>query len=277
MKPSMELPLVLFTLLSQTGIGLVLLSGARRFGTAGASDAQGAQGAAGSPSADADRRQWIAAAALLALGLAFSLLHLGHPFESFMALKHLSTSWLSREALTFAALTALIAFTALRGLPGMLVRLSVAVALLGLFIQGMTYAPPSFPALHNGLPFAMFLLSSLVLGAGAASLIAPATARPGLARVLAWGLGAALFVHLLAPSIWLSGGAVARMTGEAYFASPLYWTHIVVGLALPLCVVLKKHDVPSWLPWVLAAGALCGRIAFYLDTVHTAVNLGALY
>lgn len=269
MKPSMELPLVFFTLLSQMGIGLVLLSGARRWRMAAA--------AAGEAAHEADRRQWLAAAGLLALGLLISLFHLGHPLDAATALKHLSTSWLSREALAFGLLTALVALTAVRGLPAPLVRASAGLGLLALVIQGMTYAPPSFPAVDNGLPFALFLLSALVLGAGAASLLAPAEARPALARVLAWTLGMALVVHLLAPAIWLSGGTVMRLTAQAYLASPLYWAHIVIGLALPLAVVLKTRDVPAWLPWALAAGAVCGRIVFYLDTVHTAVNLGALY
>jgi DMSO reductase anchor subunit len=267
MKPSMELPLVFFTLLSQMAIGLVLLSGLRRWRTAGAP----------APADAADRRQWLAAAGFLAVGLVLSLFHLGHPLDAATALKHLSTSWLSREALAFGLLTALVAVTAIKGLPAPLVRASALFGLLALFIQGMTYAPPSFPAVDNGLPFALFLLSALVLGAGAASLLAPAEARPALARVLAWALSVALVVHLLAPVIWLSGGTVTRLTAQAYLVSPLYWAHIVIGLAVPLFVVLKTRGVPSWLPWALAAGALCGRIVFYLETVHTAANLGALY
>jgi len=269
MKPSMELPLVFFTLLSQTAIGLTLLSGVRRWRMAGADAAAGTE--------DPDRRLWFAAAGMLALGLVLSLFHLGHPLESVTALKHLSTSWLSREALAFGLLTALLAVTALKGLPAALVRLSAVFGLAALFIQGMTYAPPSFPAVNNGLPFALFLLSALVLGAGAASWFAPQEAKPALARVLTAALCVALAVHLLAPSIWLTGGTVTRMTALAYLRSPLYWAHIVIGLAAPLVVVLKTKTIPSWLPWALMLGALCGRIVFYLETVHTAANLGGLY
>ncbi|GAB6126061.1 DmsC/YnfH family molybdoenzyme membrane anchor subunit [Humidesulfovibrio idahonensis] len=269
MKPSMELPLVFFTLLSQTAIGLTLLSGARRWSLAGA-DAQ-------APAADPDRKLWLTAAGMLALGLLLSLFHLGHPLDSITALKHLSTSWLSREALAFGLLTALVAVTALKGLPAILVRLSAALGLAALFIQGMTYAPPSFPAVDNGLPFALFLLSALVLGAGAASMFAPEDAKPALARVLVPALWVALCVHLLAPSIWLTGGTVTRLTAQAYLSSPLYWAHIVIGLALPLAVVTRTRTIPAWLPWALMLGALCGRIVFYLETVHTAVNMGGLY
>jgi DMSO reductase anchor subunit len=67
-----------------------------------------------------------------------------------------------------------------------------------------------------------------------------------------------------------------RLTGLAYLASPLYWAHIVLGLAVPLAVILVCRRIPSWLPILLLAGALCGRVVFYLDTIHTGVNIGGL-
>ncbi|HWR03413.1 MAG TPA: DmsC/YnfH family molybdoenzyme membrane anchor subunit [Humidesulfovibrio sp.] len=274
MKPSMELPLVLFTILSQTAIGLTLLSGLRRWRLA---DLPG-QGAGVQMARDeADRRQWLAAAGLLGVGLLLSLAHLGHPLEAFMALKHLSTSWLSREALAFAALTGLMAFTAYKGLPSLLVRGTAALGLLALFIQGMTYSPPSFPAVDNGLPFALFLISAVILGAGAASLFVESEDSPGLRGVLVAALAVGLAVHLVLPVAWLSGGTVTHMTAVAYLRSPLYWAHILVGLAGPLLVVALTRRIPRWLPYALLAGALCGRIVFYLETVHTAANIGALY
>lgn len=264
MKPSMELPLVLFTILSQTAVGITLLSGLRRWSLAGGAG-------------EDDRRQWLAAAGLLALGLVASLFHLGHPLDSLAALKHLSSSWLSREALVFALLAGLMFLASRRGLPRGIVRLTVAGGLLGLFVQGMTYAPPSFPAINNVLPFAFFVVSAVTLGASAASLLAPEEARPALARVLALGLGAGLLVHLVAPCVWLSGGTVLRLTAQAYLSSPLYWAHILIGLALPLWVVARTGRTPGWLPLAILAGALCGRIVFYLETVHTAANMGGLY
>ena len=76
---------------------------------------------------------------------------------------------------------------------------------------------------------------------------------------------------------WLSGGAVQRMTALAYFSSPLYWAHILLGLALPLLVVLKAGRIPAWLPVLVLGGALCGRIVFFMDTAHSAANMGGLY
>jgi DMSO reductase anchor subunit len=264
MNAAMELPLVFFTVLSQAAIGLTLVTGVRRLTSAGSVR-------------DAGRRSWLVAAGLLAAGLAFSLGHLGHPLAAPTALRHLGVSWLSREALLASALAALMVWAALSGLPSLLVAVTAACGLAVLFVQGMTYSPPGFPALASGLPVLFFLISAVTLGAGLAGWFASEAGQAGLARFLAVTLGAGLAVFLVAPLAWLSGGTVQRLTALAYFSSPLYWAHVVLGLAVPLIVVLAARRVPGWLPALLVAGALCGRIVFFLDTVHSAANLGGLY
>ncbi|MDR3438714.1 DmsC/YnfH family molybdoenzyme membrane anchor subunit [Telmatospirillum sp.] len=264
MTPSFELPLVIFTILSQQAIGLTLLYALR---TAGRS-------ARPEPSA---RIQWLASAGILALGLVVSLTHLGHPEGAPRAVIHLSTAWLSREALLFGLLVALMAVTGFLGAVRALVIAAAAAGLVALFVQGMVYAPPSFPAVNNALPFAFFLVTAIILGAGTASWFAPQDRQPFLRRILVGALVAGLLLFLISPCIWLSGGAIMRLTAVAYFASTLYWAHIGVGLILPLLVVLAVRRIPVWLPVLLLAGALCGRLVFYVDTVHSAVNLGGVY
>jgi len=39
-------------------------------------------------------------------------------------------------------------------------------------------------------------------------------------------------------------------------------------------VVVATRRIPSWLPLLLLAGALCGRVVFCVDTVHSAANIG---
>jgi hypothetical protein len=40
-------------------------------------------------------------------------------------------------------------------------------------------------------------------------------------------------------------------------------------------MVLKAGRIPALAPVLILIGAVCGRIVFYLDTVHTAANLAA--
>lgn len=264
MKPSMELSLVAFTVLSQFAIGIALLY-TLRAAVAGRAPEAGAQ------------RQWIVGAALLAVGVLLSLLHLGHPMQAPMALSNIGTSWLSREVLLASLLVALMAATAWRVRQWPLVLVTAAVALATLFAQGMVYSPPGIPALHNAFPFAFFLLTAVILGAGAGAWFAPADRQPLMRGVLVAALCAALLMYVVAPYAWLTSGTVEQATGRAWLASPFYWVNIGVGLALPLALLLTMRRIPGWLPLLLLVGAVSGRIAFYRDSVHAAGNMGGLY
>jgi DMSO reductase anchor subunit len=264
MIPSLELPLVGFTILSQLAIGLTFVYALR---TAGTSE---------QPEASA-KMQWFVSAGILALGLLISLTHLGRPEMALRAVVHLSTSWLSREVLLFSLLVVLMAATAFLGASRKFVWLTTAVGFLSLLVQGMVYAPPSFPAIHNVLPFTFFLNSAVGLGAGAGVWFAPQGKQSFLRAILVGALCAGLLLFLITPCVWFSGDMVMRLTAAAYLTSPLYWISIVLGLAVPLAVILVLRRIPSWLPFLLLAGALCGRIVFFGDTVHSAVNIGGLY
>ena len=263
---SMELPLVIFTVASQAAVGLVVLCAVRQW--------------AGNAPLGNERAQWLTAAGLLALGLLASLLHLGHPLGAFNVIKHLGTAWLSREAVGSGLLLAVIAlgaFTARDAVSPALRAVAALLGLLALCFMGMTYAPPSFPAYNNVLPFSFFLITAAILGPALASYFATEQARPFLTRFLGGALLVGLVVHLLAPCVWLAGGAVMQATGQAFVSSPLYWARILLGLALPLAVVWRLQAIPAWLPLLLVAGELTGRLLFFLHSIHTASFLGGMY
>ncbi len=259
---SMELPLVLFTVLSQAAVGMVLMSAVR--------------GVAGHGSGSA-RNEWMLVAGLMGLGIAASLFHLGHPLEAYRALAHLEKAWLSREVLAAGAFLALAAgAAAVGGGRGALLWGAVAAGLATVLASGMTYAPPAFPALNNALPTVFFLISAVVLGAGFASWFAGPGSQELLARICATALVTGLVVRLAVPCVWLSGGEVMRLSGLAWLGSPLYWASIAV-LAACLGVLWKNRTIPVWLPILALLGELAGRAAFFAETVHTAVNIGNLY
>jgi DMSO reductase anchor subunit len=261
-----DLPLVVFTVLSQTAIGLVAVSSIRQFAMAGP--------------AGKVKTEWLAAALFIALGLGASLLHLGHPLGAPTALKHLSKAWLSREALglsIFAGLVVLGFLSAKNTVNAALAWVTVLAGFVGLFFMGMTYAPPSYPALNNAAPFVFFALTAATLGAGFASYFTPEQKMPLITRILAVSLIVALVVYLATPCVWLSGGTVMRETGLAYLASPLYWARIVVGLAIPLLAVWKTRSVPAWAPIMILAGEIIGRIIFFSLAIHASSNIGGIY
>lgn len=258
---SMELPLVLFTVLSQAAIGLTLMRAVRA--TSGGADA-------------APQKEWWMIAGLMLLGLLGSLFHLGHPMGAPMAIKHLGTAWLSREVLFAGLFMAVAAVAVVTSGKTALAWLGTALGLGVILSAGMTYAPPALPALNNALPTAFFLTSAVILGAGFASWFAGAAMQPQMTRIFTTALVVGLVLYLVAPCVWVSGGTVMRMTGQAWFASGFFWAHVGV-LAASLAIIWKTRSIPVWLPVLVLAGELIGRAGFFADTIHTAANMGGLY
>lgn len=264
---SFEMPLVLFTVLSQSAIGLVTLSAFR-------------QVAGPDMEPRRIRMEWLAAGIVLIAGLIASVFHLGHPSGMFRALTNLGTAWLSREALTTGIFLALLAAGLIFIRDKTRPLLSVVTAAAGLLVivtMGMTYSPVSFPAINNALPFVFFCLTALLLGSSAGQMFASEASRPLLTRILTVSLIVALVIYLLVPCVWLSGGTVMQQTAQLWLSSPLYWARIVIGLALPLVLVKLLRKPPIWLWVLILAGELLGRAVFFAETVHTAVNMGGIY
>jgi len=262
---SMELPLVLFTVLSQAAIGLTFMKVAQLVtGTVDNKDSH---------------REWRMIAGLMLVGLIASIFHLGHPFEAPTALRHLDKAWLSREVLfsgAFAGLALLGFFLSGRASRPALSWAGAALGLVAVLSAGMTYAPPALPALNNALPAAFFLITSVLLGAGFASWFAGDKSRKMLSRIFTVTLFVALVLNLVVPCVWLSGSTVMSMTGTAWLASPFYWIHLAV-LAIALLVNGRTAYLPIWLPPFVLFGELVGRAGFFTDTIHTAANMGGLY
>lgn len=262
-----ETPLILFTVLSQLSIGLVAMSAVRQM-------------AGTNVEANGVRTEWSVAGGVLLIGMIASVFHLGHPGGMVRALTNLGTAWLSREALSTGMFLILLVIGVMsmreKGNKG----LSIITALCGLLVlysMGMTYSPPSFPALNNVLPFVFFCITAMLLGASVGVLFASDAAKPMIGRILGTSLVVGLVVYLIVPCIWLSGGEVMKQTGEQWLASSLYWGRVVIGLALPLAIIWIMKKVPNWLWVAILVGELFGRAVFFANTVHTATNMGGLY
>jgi DMSO reductase anchor subunit len=266
----MELSLVIFTVLSQISIGLAVMLAVRQWAVS--------EGTAPS----SFRIEWIVVGLTLAVALAASLFHLGHPFGSPRAILHLSSSWLSREIVVMQifgilVLVALVALWKGSANSWALIKITALVGLVGLAVSGMVYAPPSFPALNNGVPIIFYGLTAFILGSAFSSYFAGEDKQPLLTQILTISLIVGLVINLILPSIWLSGGRVMQMTGAAYYGSALFWLRLVVEFGLGLAVLGIIRKIPIWLPVLLLAGEIAGRIMFFTHVVHSAVNIGNLY
>lgn len=262
-----ETPLIIFTVLSQLSIGLVAMGSLRQI-----------VGADVTP--DKIRMEWLVAGAVLIIGMIASTFHLGHPIGMGRAISNLGTAWLSREALGSGIFLMLLAagVVLMRGksYPGLII-VTALVGLLVIFTMGMTYSPPSFPALNNVLPFVFFFITAMLLGASVGLVFTSDASSPMISRVLIVSLIVGLVVYLIVPYIWLSGGEVMRQTGEQWLASPLYWGRVLIGLVLPLAIIWTLKKTPGWLWTIILVGELLGRAVFFANTVHTAANMGGVY
>jgi DMSO reductase anchor subunit len=261
-----EMPLVLFSVLSQTAIGLAIMNSCKHWATDG-------------PDEDG-RRQWEIILAFLITGMIASFFHLGHPLQAYTALNHLGQAWLSWELLgisIFLCLAVFGFFVAGKNNGKLLGFAAALVGLFTLFFMGMTYSPPSYPAINNVLPTVFFLLTALLLGSSCSTWFTSPANKLWLSRILTVSLIVGLVVYLIVPCIWLSGGTVMAETGWTWIHSPLYWGRIGIGLALPLILLSWTKSIPPWLPLLILVGELMGRASFFKDTLHAAGNIGGLY
>lgn len=252
---SFEFPLVFFTVLTQLGAGMAIFLCWSLYSS--------------SQDRNKIKKAWICITAVSCIGLVLSLFHLGHPFDAYKALYNLGASWLSWEGLGFACFCGL-AFINIFCYSRALAVLTALVGAFSLFAQGMTYSPPSIPALNNLLPMAIFWLSALALGACAVAVHLQET-HENIIRFLVFAL---LIVLLAAPAIWISGTTTMRESSDLWATSPWFWAGIIlVAFALAATWLFAKRNVKVQAICLLC-GIICTRMVFFADTAHTAANLG---
>jgi DMSO reductase anchor subunit len=189
-----EWPLVVFTILGQTAVGLFWFFHLP-FLVRGRVPGYGW------------RTTWLVilgvVALLAALAAVVSFFHLRHPVRARRALGNLRTSWLSREILFELVFMALVMATAWLGafrnprLGLQWVLLAAACLAGGLFLLSMTkvYMLPAVPVWRGAYTPLAFLSTTLVAGAISTELIVRVVAGPG---VFALDLAAVALVFLAA-------------------------------------------------------------------------------
>jgi DMSO reductase anchor subunit len=264
---TLELPLVIFTLLTQVAVGMVLFAALRQWASVEGPSIK-------------TRNEWIAILALLFVAVAAAFFHLGKPLGAVRMLANLSTAWLSREILSFAGFGVLAAVTFYtvfnKKANGWLMKLTALVGLIAVVATGLTYASDGLDAIHNALPLVFFLLTVFVLGPAMAMFFVDKPAYDLLRSILEPALWASLAVRVTVPFIWLSGGTVMAQTGQNFLASPLHWLHMAILLAAA-ALLRRMKVIPLWLPVLLLLGELLGRLAFFALVTASGANLGGVY
>ncbi|MBA3012968.1 MAG: dimethyl sulfoxide reductase anchor subunit [Proteobacteria bacterium] len=264
MKPIKEIPLVLFTILSQAAVGLTLMEGFFIFFYPG------------------EARLWSPAVPGLAflcllVGLACSLFHLGHPSGGIRSLANLSVSWLSREILAFGGYGAVLGLDMVLRYQGM----KIPMVLLSSFIAGLAavavsarvYKNPGYPALDTFWPFVFFAGTAWVLGLFLLGMICPSLAsvlRPFIAVALVFEL----MTHFLAPIFWLSGGRAQRCTAIAHYRSFFFWIRGGILVLMTGLFVFARSDLSVLILVLLTVQELIGRVLFFNYMVHAADHIG---
>jgi DMSO reductase anchor subunit len=301
------LSVILFTVLSGAGYGLMTLAGLG--GVLGIVPRDPATGGLA-----------LGAALLLTtLGLVASTLHLRHPERAWRAFSQWRSSWLSREAVaavaTFPPALWLAGVWVFRGEVSMVAALLTAAgAIATVLCTGMIYASlRPVPRWHHPLTVPVYL--ALAAATGGVGLVAAARLGGGagyaleltalLALLVAWTLKGAWWRltdrPALGPTTADATGLVGRgpvrlldppHTGSSYLldemgyriarkhAAKLRRIALVLGMGVPvLLIVLTTGWPPAWLGGgaaVLAlvaglAGTLIERWLFFAEARHTVV------
>jgi len=242
--------------------------------------------------AGAYRKAVLALIPVALVGLLASVLHLGKPMLAMTAMKHLSTSWLSREIFFTGGFFVLLAASAgLDRTPGIRKIVDALAAVAGvasIVSMSMVYQMTARPAWQGWGTHVAFIGTALVVGMGlAAGLIAffgreNAQVAANL-HLLVGGTVVVLVAVLTAYPLYLASlagaGPAAEQTlhllGSEYsVALVLRWVLTVAGGLLPLVFAwrrLASGKVTTGLVYTalafLLAGEMLGRYLFYVTGV----------
>lgn len=248
-----EWPLVAFTILGQTAVGVFWffhLPFLARMRTP----------------AYGWRVTWLVVLALVllltGLAAAISFFHLRHPFRARFVLNNLRSSWLSREILfelVFMALVALSGWLAWSRAPsrGTTWSLLVAACLAGgFFLASMAklYMLSTLPAWSEIYTPLSFFLTTLALGALATEIVVRVVAGPGVFE----------------PD--LARGALILVAAAALMAILFAPRHGILGIR-PGPSLRPVGDPPRLLHWARIAGLVAGLVLIGMDLGSGANNI----
>lgn len=265
-----QLPLVLFTVMSQWGIGAVLALSLYQW--------QNQKQHSALLSTKALRTTIAAIWLIEVIGSSMSMGHLGDPLGAYRSVLGIAHSWLSREAIAFVMLNGLISLWALASWvqPNHIRRNS----LLGLFcgVVGLPiilvtaqiyYQMQAHPLWHTPATQISFIGTALLLGFGA---LIPWLRLQGKAIINPLKVGT-----LIGGLLVLIGLVMRAQISGADVASLLLWWQVIASLIVGIYIITLAHSL-SFTKTALSliailmlfSGEIAGRMLFYGNVMSQA-------
>lgn len=271
-----EMPLVIFTVLSQLAAGAMVTLWLLDSANKNISIATG---------------KFIAGSlvGITAFSILASLFHLGHPFEAYRALTHVGSSWLSREVALFSLflIATVIYYRQWQEGKGenrkKLGGVAALIAVLAVISSGMVYVLPAMPAWNNFSPVVFFLLTGALLGSLYVGVVLRLKGDRSfnLTVVISTIIGIYMVSFAIYLSVLISGSAPQALTGLAIINSSAFWLHAAFSWIIPFFMLItgvyrKQKYSLNYLMLALmltVVGEILGRELFYSSIV--ALQTGA--
>ncbi|WP_053362680.1 DmsC/YnfH family molybdoenzyme membrane anchor subunit [Bacillus sp. FJAT-27251] len=265
-----DLPLVIFTVLSQLVIGALITLWWLDWKTGKVSRQSGLM---------------ISLILVIIGGISVfvSLFHLGHPFAAYRAILNIGVSWLSREVTfygIFVGLSVLYLWFWYKedvGKRSLIGGVSAAAGVFAIFSSAMIYVIPAIPAWNGMTTIISFFITSLLLGplfVGAILAMRGEFVVP-IAGVSALTILAGVIVIGIYISSLQGGLPEAVETARLLLGSSLFWLRFAAALiAFALLALAFKNrnmrtkGLYSIAFMILLLSEFIGRLQFYETAVH---------
>ncbi|WP_069365580.1 dimethyl sulfoxide reductase anchor subunit family protein [Salisediminibacterium beveridgei] len=267
-----ELPLVLFTVLSQIAVGALLTLWILDMFNKVQNPKLGI---------------WLSSSifVIAVIAILASVFHLGQPFMAFLALSNIQTSWLTREIWMFSLmLVTMIAYVWTWIKPALTLRkwlggIASLFGLLAVMGSAMIYVLPALPAWNNFSPIFFFVMSAVIIGPLYVSVFFYLFNEEDrhvwkIAPVMALVYAMSSFFYI---TVMFSGSGAIEMTASNIVNHPMFVMRGLLSWVAPVVLLLPflfmKKRKPAMI-LVLAvfimvfAGEIIGREIFYNTVVE---------
>ena len=259
-----EFPLVIFTVLSQLAVGALITIVLLDIYSNKINDRLG-------------KKITLMILGITAIGLGFSLFHLGHPFEAYRALANLGSSWLSREVMLFSMFFVLLVVYYFqwqeKSRKKIIGIITSAVGLLAVLSSALVYVLPAAPSWNNFSTLLFFFFTAAVLGPLFVLLIIRiqgVTVSYSLVGFTAILLVSYLLSFIIYISVLYAGEGASSQSAAQMLVSSSFWLRMALSWLLPLGLITwavsRKAGDYKYLAGVFLlvfTGEIIGRYLFY--------------